>query len=183
MANHLGNHFHEQRLGQGLTLGHLARLVGYRNISKGANKIVRFEREGEVTEILLTALTEALHIDQDTVRRLIEQDRQEWLREWEQWVSQPVPMQLIVRYLPAVYGRVPLPEVVRTAEQAEAFACTYARQHGRRVCLAVSRRLSIWINNDGVVEARTEATPDDPNAPFMRLKGSGKRFLMDFGEQ
>jgi hypothetical protein len=91
-------------------------------------------------------------------------------------------MELVVRYMAAVYGRVALPEGVTTPEHAERYACAYARQHGRRVCLALSRRVSVWVGADGRVEARTEATPDAPNVPFMRAKGSGKKFLLNFGE-
>ena len=40
----------------------------------------------------------------------------------------------------------------------------------------------IWINEKGEVYARTEAQPDNPNTPFMQLKGSGRRFLFRFGE-
>jgi transcriptional regulator with XRE-family HTH domain len=181
MANHLGDHFKEQRDKRGLSLGQLARLLGYRNTSKGSNRIARLEREGAVTADLLLRLAGVLGIDLPTIEELTERDRQERLREWEGWVSQPVPIQLVVRYMPAVYGTVALPEGVTTPEQAEAFARAYAREHGRRVCLAVSRRLSVWVNSEGRVEARTEATPDGPNTPFMRLKGSGKRFLLNFG--
>ncbi len=92
-------------------------------------------------------------------------------------------MQLVVRYMPAVYGRVHLPEEIETGEQAEAFACAYAKQHGRKVCLALSRRHSVWIDQSGMIYARTEATPDDPNVPFMRSKGSRRMFVMKFGEQ
>jgi hypothetical protein len=49
-VNNLGNFFHERRVRQGLTLGQIARMVGFRNVSKGANRIARFEREGTVTE-------------------------------------------------------------------------------------------------------------------------------------
>jgi len=181
MSNDLGSYFREQRGKLGLSLGQLARMVGYRNVSKGANKIVRFEREGTVTEELLARLAEALQIDFATVERLIDQDRQEYLREWEAWVSQPVPMALIAKLIPAVYARVPLPAEITTHEQAEAFACAYAKVHNRQVCLAVSRRLSIWIDKEGVVYARTGAKPDSPNTPFMRLRGSGKGFLFGFG--
>jgi hypothetical protein len=156
-------------------------MVGYRNVSKGANKIVRFEREGRVTEELLTRLAAALHIDPPTVEGLIERDRQNYLQEWEEWVNLPVPMQLIVKYIPAVYGTVDLPETVETPEQAEAFARAYAKHNKRQVCLAVSRRLSVWIDRQGQVYARTEATPDGPNVPFMRLKGSGRTFLLGLG--
>jgi hypothetical protein len=175
-------YFRKQRERQGLGLGQLARLVGYRNVSKGANKLIRLEREGIIEEQLLVRLAETLGIEVPTVQSLMEQDRQEHLQAWETWVNQPVPMQLIVKYIPAVYGRVPIPEVVQTPDQAEAFARQYARQHGRRVCLAISRRLSIWIDQNGDVEARTEATPDYPNVPYMRLKGSGRMFVVGFGQ-
>jgi hypothetical protein len=179
--SHLGNFFHDQRVNQCLSLGQLARMVGYRNVSKGANRIVRFEREGTVTEDLLAALADALGIDLQTVKGLIDQDRTDYLEAWEAWVNEQVPMQLIARYMPAVYGRVKFPEEITTAEQAEAFASEYAKQHGRRVCLSLSRRHSVWIDAQGQVEARTEATPNDPNVPFMQLKGSRTRFLMNFG--
>jgi len=180
--NYLGGYFHEQRIRQSLSLGQLARLVGYRNVAKGANKICRFERGGIVTDNLLAALADALGIDYPTVDRLIEHDRQEHLRAWEAWVNQPVSMQLVVRYMAAVYGKVKMPADITTHEQAEAFACAYAREHKRQVCLAVSRRLSNWIDKEGVVYARTEAKPDSPNTPFMRLRGSGRAFLFGFGE-
>ncbi len=92
-------------------------------------------------------------------------------------------MQLIVKYVPAVYGRVALPEGMETPEQVEAFACRYAKQHSRKVCLALSRRHSVGIDEAGKVYARTEATPDDPNVPFMKLRGSRKMFVMKFEEQ
>jgi hypothetical protein len=162
-------------------LGQLARLVGYKNISKGANKVCRFEREGVITEELLARLAEALGIDFATVEALIDQDRTEYLQAWTAWVNQPVPMQLVAKIIPAIYAKVLLPETVTTPAQAEAFACAYAREHRRQVCLAVSRRLSIWIDQEGQVYARTEARPDSPNVPFMRLRGSSERFLFGFG--
>jgi transcriptional regulator with XRE-family HTH domain len=182
MTNHLGTYFRERRQQRGLSLGQLARLLGCRNVSKGSNRIARL-RQGAVKEGLLLHLAEALGIDLPTVEGLLEQDHQERLRGWEEWVSQPVPMRLIVRYLPAVYGRVALPEGATTPEEAEQFACDYARRPGRRVCLAVSRRLSVWINKDGRVAARTEATPDGPNVPYMGFKRSAKKFLFGFEER
>jgi transcriptional regulator with XRE-family HTH domain len=181
MQNNLGRYFHAQRIDRGLTIGQLARMVGYRNVSKGANRIACLERGGSVDEGLLVNLADALGIDLPTVKELIEQDRQEYLRDWEKWVNEPVPMQLIVRYMAAFYGNKALPEDVKTPEDAEKYARDYAKNHGLRVCLAVSRRLSIWISKEGEVEARTEATPDDSNVPFMRVKGDKRTFLMGLG--
>jgi transcriptional regulator with XRE-family HTH domain len=174
------SYFRAQRIDRGLTLGQLARMVGYRNVSKGANRIARFERVGAISEPLLVHLAEALEIDLPTVEDLMEQDRQEYLRAWEEWVNEPVPMYLVVKYLPAVYGTTQLPEGVKTPEEAEEYACEYARRNRRQVCLAISRRRSVWINQEGEVEARTEATPEQPNVPFMRLRGSNRRFLWRF---
>ena len=177
--NHLGNYFYEQRTGQGFSRGQLARIVGYRNISKGANRIARFEREGIVTDDLLAALADALGIDYPTVERLIEQDRQEHLQAWDAWVSQIVPIQLVVRYMAAVYGSVKTPGDITTPEQAEAFACDYARKHRVRVCIILSRRQSVWIDEGGLVYARTEATPEKPNMPWMQIRSDKRRFLFE----
>ena len=61
-------------------------------------------------------------------------------------------------------------------EQAEACSCTFARLHRCRVCLMVSRRLSVWIDGQGEIEARTEAIPGEPNMPFIEVRG--RRFLL-----
>lgn len=177
--NNLGNYFHDRRKSQGLSLGQLAKLVGYRNISKGANRIARFERAGIITDDLLAALADALDIDYPTVERLIEQDRQEHLRAWETWVNQPVPMQIVVRYMAAVYGNVRKPGDITTHAQAEAFACEYARKHRLRVCLILCRRHSVWIDEEGHVYSRTEATPDNPNMPWMQMRSDKRQFLFE----
>src|SRR5205823_8316223 len=78
-------------------------------------------RGGFMTNHLGTYFREALGINLPTVEGLLERDRQDRLRGWEQWVSQPVPMRLIVRYAPAVYGTVALPGGVTTPEEAEPF--------------------------------------------------------------
>jgi transcriptional regulator with XRE-family HTH domain len=179
MTSHLGSYFRQRRLQRGLSLGELARLVGYRNVSKGSNKITRFESTGMVKEDLLVNLAEALSIDLEQIEQLAERDRQERLRAWEVWVSQPVAMHMIVRLRASVYACKPLPPEISTHEQAEAFACEYARQHRVRVCLILSRRHSAWIDIGGQVYDRTEATPSNPSPHIMRLQGQIWTFLVD----
>jgi hypothetical protein len=174
---YLGSFIKAERLKQGLTLGRLARLAGYRNINKGARRIACLERTGKATPDLLVKVVEALGLNWTTVERLAEEDWQERLRAWEGWVSEPAPMHLVVRLMAAIYVRKSLPAEVTTQEQAEAWACGYARQHRWRVCLVLSRRLSVWIDAEGQVEARTEARPSEPNVPFMQVKG--RRLLLD----
>ena len=56
MPAHLGNYFRKVRLAKGLSLGQLARQVGYRNISKGCRRIQNFETSGQITPHVLTKL-------------------------------------------------------------------------------------------------------------------------------
>jgi transcriptional regulator with XRE-family HTH domain len=173
----LGAFIQGERLRRGLTLGRLARLVGYRNLSNGERRIARLEHTGMATPDLLVNIVEALGLDWATVERLAEEDRREHLREREAWVEEPVPMQLIVRLMAAIYVRKGLPAEITTQEEAEAWSRNFASQHRCRVCLVLSRRWSVWIDALGHVEARTEARPDQPNVPWMQVKG--RRFLLD----
>jgi hypothetical protein len=173
----LGAFFSDERKRRGLTLGQLARLVGYRNLNKGARRIACLEHTGTAMPNLLLNVADVLGLDWMLVERLAEEDRQERLREWEAWVNEKVPMQLVVRILAAIYVSKGLPAEVTTPEQAEAWACGFALQHRCRVCLVLSRRWSVWIDAEGQVEARTEARPGEPNVPFMQVKG--RSFLLD----
>ena len=74
-------------------------------------------------------------------------------------------------------GRIPLPDHVTTPEQAEAYACEFAKQKRWQLCLSLSRRHAVWVNEEGRVYFRSEATPDHPNGPWMALGKHGKRFL------
>jgi transcriptional regulator with XRE-family HTH domain len=173
----LGAFIHAERLKRGLTLGQLARLVGYRNLNKGSRRIAYLEQTGRATLDLLVNVAEALDIDWPTVERLAEEDRQERLRAWEACVSEPTPMQLVVRLMAAIYVRKSLPVEITTPEQAESWACGFARQHRCRVCLVLSRRWSVWIDANGHIEARTEARPSEPNVPYMQIRG--RRYLLE----
>jgi hypothetical protein len=173
----LGVSIRAERKKRGLTLGQLARLVGSRNVSKGARRLACLEQTGMATPDLLVNVAEALALDWTTVERLAEEDRQERLREWEAWVNEPVPMCLVVGLMTGVYARKGHPAEVTTPEKAEAWACDIARQLRCRMCLVVSRRWSVWMDADGQVEARTEARPGEPNMPFMRVRG--RRFLLE----
>ena len=101
--------------------------------------------------------------------------------DWEAWADEPVPMQMIVRLMAAVYSPHPLPAHVTTAEEAEAYAREFAKERGHRVCLALNRRESVWIGRDGHIEGRTQARPGLPNIPYATL-GGRRKFLLDFSK-
>jgi hypothetical protein len=178
MPMRVASHFNCQRLAKNLTLGDVARLVGYRNIAKGANRIVRFERQGIINDDLLIKLSKALAIDWATVEELAEQDRREHIEAWNKWADEPVPMKMVVRLMATIYSNCPLPSEITTPEEAVKYACAVARLRRMQVCLVLNRRQSVWIGTDGTVDRRTEATPiGDPNLPWMQLKG--RKFLLN----
>jgi transcriptional regulator with XRE-family HTH domain len=81
MDSKLSQHFRQARLSKGLTLGQLTRLVGYKKVSKGANRINAFEHGGSIHADLRGKLAEVLGIDHLTVERLMEEDRRQFFAE------------------------------------------------------------------------------------------------------
>ena len=149
MRSRLANHFRSVRKERDLSLSQVTRMLGYKNVTKGCNKIQKFEERGEIHAQLLQTLADALGIDAATIDALIEQDRQEFCRVWNEWADQPISPRLVVRLLPAVYKSEPLPGSITTLEQAEVFAAETARRWNKRACLTWSRRLSVWFDSKG----------------------------------
>ncbi len=176
MESRVGEFIRLQRCKRGLSRGALARLIGYCNVSKGSRRLACLENTGMAKPDLLVNIAEALDLDWTVVERLMEADHMERLHAWEAWASEPVPICLVIRVMSAVYTRKVLPTDI-TADDAETLACRFARKHRLRVCLVLSRRHSVWVDAYGHVEARTEATPDAPNVPYMEVKG--RRFLLE----
>lgn len=175
----LERHFESERLRQGATLNELARRCGYQNVTKGCNRIRRFEETGKINDALLLKLAEQLGIEHSTIRELMRQDREEFVANWNAWADEPVPMKIIIRWIPAVYSGRSVPTEITTQEDAEIFASEQARQWKKKICLVVSRRLSVWFDEQGHVNCRTTATPDDEfNQPSMTIgKAKHRPFL------
>lgn len=176
--SHLADYFGKVRREQGLSLAELVKRLGYRNIAKGCNRILRFEQRSEIHPDLLDKLSEALGIDRQTVAALVEQDRRDCFENWLQWVRQPIQPYVIVRLVAAAYKREELPAEVQTAEEAEAAAAEIARRWEKKVCLVWSRRVAVWFNEQGTIVGRTESSPDQWSLPYMRLPGRRRTFLL-----
>ena len=83
-------------------------------------------------------------------------------------------MQVIVRWIAAVYSTVELPpDATEDTVKAEAFACQVARERKRKVCLVVSRRLKVWVNERGEVTSRS-----GPETPPPHMSMGGCRFVL-----
>lgn len=173
--SHLGKFFRNRRNERKLSLGQVARLLGYQNASKGANKIQSFEGGGKIALDLLDKLADVLEIGPDEIRQRSYEDYKDWLA----WASEPVRPYVVVRHLAAISQRVELPDDAIESEAAESFAANIARERKFKVCLVLSRRVSIWFDAEGKEYRRTEATPEMPCEPFMMIVG--KRVQLDSG--
>ncbi len=75
MVKLTGKYLKEERLKQGLNTAELARLMGYKNVSKGMNRIIELERENIIIPEVLKRIVDALNLDHDHVHSLIRKDR------------------------------------------------------------------------------------------------------------
>ena len=137
MPTHLSRFFRQRRLDLGLRLPDVARRCGYTNLSRGSNRIDRFEQNGDVHPELYVKLIAALEIDQATCDRLNEHDKQQARREWLEYINTPVQSHIVFRALPGVFIGKDLPEGCDTIEAMEAFASDFARRSGKLVWLIV----------------------------------------------
>jgi transcriptional regulator with XRE-family HTH domain len=173
--SHLSALFRRRRVERGLTTAQLARLLGYRNISRGCNRIRKFEAGGKASPDLLAGLASTLEVTPEEIRRSLSED----YREWMTWANQPIRPYAVLRYMACVYQRVELPDDALEPEAAGLFASDLAREREFKVCLVMSRRLSLWYDATGREYARTEATPEMPCEPYAMI--GGKRVQFDFG--
>jgi hypothetical protein len=169
MDPQLSKHFRQARLAKELRLGKLAGLCGYRNLSKGARRIDDFEHGSSIQRDLLLKLADVLGIERTTVEALVEEDRRCFVEEWNAWASEFIQPYLVVRLMAAMYSPIDLPDGIESVEEAEAFAADFSKTNRLKSCLVLSRRVSVWFAEDGSVSNVTEATPGQPNSPYMRI--------------
>lgn len=154
----------------------LAKEIGYKNLNRGARRIIHLEREGGISKELLNKISESLELNPEKVQELQRKDeedlrrrREAWVKKWEAWVKEPVPMELIVRIIPAVYLKREIPEDIADRETAIEFAKKIAKTEVRKVCLVISRRESAWINEEGKAVI-IKSTPHKLNMPWIQIK-------------
>ena len=176
MRTNLSRFFRQRRIEQGLRFPQAARRCGYRNITKGCNRIQQFENYGDIHDKLLENLATALDISNDDIRRCIAADK----AEWEQWADEPVEPYLVVRLMAAIYSSKSIPAELHSDREAmKRFASDFARGNRHfRVCLVLCRRFRVWFDRDGSKEGETEDIFEQSSLPYMRL--AGRKFLLNF---
>lgn len=74
MKSRVGWYFRAKRLKQGVSVEALAERLGYRNVRKGAHRLLRFERDGQCSDEFLVRLTDVLGLSAHVVLDLLTRD-------------------------------------------------------------------------------------------------------------
>lgn len=178
-TNYLGEWFWGRRGERQWSLGDVTRRLAYSNVSKACRKILAVEREGVADDDFLQRLAAALAISEGVVIYLNRQDRLAYLRAWQEWADQPVPIRVVMRAVPGFMVEMAVPDDVTTPVQAIDFAQAVAVRHHAKVFVILSRRESVGITESGEINGRFHTRPDtDPN-PLVSVRR--QKFLFRVG--
>jgi transcriptional regulator with XRE-family HTH domain len=177
VSTHLSRYFRQRRKALGLRFGDVARRMGYRSLPGACNKLVLFEERGDIPLDLFRKLAAVLEIDEVTIQELAARDQKEHLEQWTAWANEPIEPEVILRLMPAVFWGHKIPEHLKTTEEMEAYAQRLTRERHMKGWLVLSRRLSIYFDENGANKFVHEAGPGECVGPYMRLKGNPRKFV------
>ena len=160
----------EERLKKNLNTAELARLIGYKNVSKGMNRIVDLERENIIIPEVLVKIVKALNLDHSYVNSLVEKNREKDKKDFEQGLSEPIEMYYVMRIIPAIYVSYELPTNINSENEAVKFVAEIAKEKHKKCRLVLSRKDKIYIDEDGEIEGRFETKFGDEDYPYLRVK-------------
>ena len=154
----------------------MAKLLGYKSLPGGANKIIYFEERGIIKPDLMQRLAMVLGIDEATISKLAEEDRREQFERWITWANHPIRAYVSVKLLPAVYTQEQVPlRMIHDQEAMERFAAQLARKWKAQAMLVLSRRISIHFSAKGEKLSILEAGPGQPlHLPGIRFDNTPK---------
>jgi hypothetical protein len=158
------------------------------SISKLGNRIRALEHGREhkglldqvVAALGISAGDLALVAEQEaTWRSMVDDERR---RDWEAWADEAVKPFVVIRLIPAIYGRREAPLGVIELPDAEAWACrvgeVFPWRPPWRVCLHHNRRLRSWVGPHGSISHRTQAKPGDEDLPYTVVGNKGVTFAV-----
>ena len=100
---------------------------------------------------------------------MIEKDNEQQRRKFEEWVNEPIDMYYTIRMMPTIYLTYDLPTNIKTEDEALEYCCAQAKEI-KLIWLSPLRKVTIFINKVGEVTGRKEATIDEIDLPYMRIK-------------
>ena len=175
--SHLSHFFRQRRIEKKFGFGDVARRCGYKNVTKGCNRLQKFEDGCEIDGELFQKLATVLDISDADIARCIAADK----ADWERWADEPIEPYLVLRLMAAVYSPKSIPPNIHADQEAmKQFASDFAKEKRLRVCLVLSRRLRVWFDREGGVERTTEDSFDESYGPYMQV--CGKKFLLNLSD-
>ncbi len=174
MTTNLSRFFQQRRITQKISFGDLARELGYTNLVKGANRIIKFEQNGSIHPDLFNKLASALKISTAEIRQCVEADK----AEWDAWADEPIEPHLVVRLMAAIYSPKKIPTELQASRTAmEEYASAFSREKGMLAFLVLSRRTRVCFDRDGKNTGSMEDTFERSYGPYMRI--GGRKFLLN----
>ena len=172
VSTHLGSYFKAWRERRGLSPQALAGLAGYRNVNRGARRILDLEVTGASSADLVSKLAKVLGVSTRVVAQLAQRDLDAARAAFERWLAEPVESRFFVLPLAAVSVEQSLPPpVLSCREQAAEWASEAAKSQGLRAVLVWNRRWAFWVDAQGRGHW-VEATLERPwVGPLQELKG------------
>jgi hypothetical protein len=146
---------------------HLLGAVSAKQISRLSLRLVRIEREGATERKLVRRTAVLLGLDLDLVDKLLDADRAEELRAWNERADEIVRPTLHAKAIPGFWVCLLVPENMITEDER----IEYARDQSRRfeqLVLALSGRVSIVFSRGQLVD-RLEAAPGRSIVPVLMI--------------
>jgi hypothetical protein len=199
-SSHLSRHLAALRQQRDLRPAQLAARLGASNLAKVGSLIRGFELGEPISDHWLQRLITELQPDPADLRRCLEQDQAEALKQlerdrdaWEAWADEPIEPILTIRYMPAVYGVREVPKAFCTPrksaeesewarQRAEDWAAAELKRFRAKGFLNWSRRERTWFDQYGVNPRREPVTFESrTTGAWMQVSGSQQRFLLGSG--
>ena len=159
------------REGHRISRGQLAKLMGYRNLSKGSRRIESFERGQYFDYDLIALMANALHVPRDKCELAWFTDWCALQRQWTKWIDEPITQQVIISLGDMGYQRLVLRRLIPTLRPAEQYASRIARRSQQSTWLIFSRRVVSELDHRGRLIRRIESLPSKMGEAFVEFGG------------
>ncbi len=167
MDDLLFNLFEARRRNMRLRPCELAVSAGYRNVAKFCRRWAAFQHTGQGNPVFIAGVARSLKVDQPTLRGIIEEQRCQFITEWNAEHDKPFQPEIdVVGFMALVHHEVLPPNM--TLAEAEDYARFLPQARKRFVFIRWSSRLTLMLDGTGRLVERRIASPDNDMPEYMR---------------
>lgn len=168
----LSDFLQQARLAAGLRPGELACRAGWKNAELGGNLIARLERDGDsvASDATISDLARALGISDETVAKLESEERRNARAAWQAWTREPIQTSLMVRMMPTMWHRVPIPPELTERTDVLAWARDHPNYRTLLRCIMWDRTHCTYLREDGTTYEAHAGFGDPDASPGASIK-------------